>query len=212
MPKKKPVKEKKIKKVKKNYAPAVITIFITLIVLLIIGYKHNVFESQNFQTIEAEQDGSFKVFNHNVKDVMLNSEIKVPGTNQIVTLKNGKADFSEDEAQGTIQMENVFRVVKIGNNDFNVFGIVTVNYGGSGDFNYIVLYHATEQLFEYSDFSNIGDRIIVNSIDQLSKVVNEKFVVGINYLDRGPNAPMSDKPTINKTLKLDVIKSKFTSD
>lgn len=206
---------------KTNYKPAFITIGIALAVLFFIGYKNSqgldktivsYGTDPTFQTVERTGVKN-KTFENNVKEIMYNTEVTVPGTNQTVSLMNGKATFSEDGANGTIQMGDQFAVVRLGDNNFNVFGEVVVNYGGSGDFNYVVLYHATRQLFENTDFSNIGDRIIVKSLEPTVKnKPADGYTLNVNYLDRGPNTPMSDTPTNPKTLSLEVKENKFTND
>ncbi len=216
MPKKSPAKPKKF-----SYKPAVITIAIALGVLFFIGFKHSegldkAFISYGtdvtYQTVERAGIKN-KLFEHNVKNVMMNTQIKVPGTNQIVSLVNGVGEFEEDGANGTIQLGDQFAVVKLGENDFNVFANVIVNYGGSGDFVYVVLYHATNQLFQYEDFSNVGDRVPVKSLIPVieGRPING-YALDVNYLERANNAPMSDTPDIKKTLSLNVKNNKFTND
>ncbi|TXG76480.1 hypothetical protein E6Q11_04430 [Candidatus Dojkabacteria bacterium] len=216
MPKKSPAKLKKL-----SYKPAVITIAIALGVLFFIGFKQSegidkTFVSYGtdvtFQTVERNGIKN-KTFENNVKNVMSNTLIKVPGTNQTVSLVNGKADFNEGGASGNIMLGDQFAVVKLGENNFNVLGNVVVNYGGSGDFVYVVLFHATNQLFQYEDFSNVGDRVPVKSLIPVieGKPING-YKLDVNYLDRGHTAPMSDTPTFKKTLTLEVKDNKFTND
>lgn len=205
------------KKAKISYIPAFLTLSIALSVLFFIGYKSSIdndslaSQSGTNLTFQTEENG--KEFKYDVKKLMHNTEVTVPGTKQIVSLVDGKADFSEDGGSGTIQMGDTFSVVDLGKNDFNVFGVVTVNYGGSGDFVYVVLYYADAQLFQNTDFSNVGDRVIMESLQANSKKnKNGSYTLNVNYLDRGPTAPMSDTPTIKKTLPLEVKDNKFTND
>lgn len=166
----------------------------------------------SFTTTEMNS-GKEEKFTYNVEEIMKNSEVKIPETNILVSLKNGQANFSDGVLSGQVTMGDVFSLVEISENDFDVYGVITVNTGGSGEFVYVVIYHATSQLFENTDSLSVGDRVIVKNIIPLSKNINsDAYVMGVNYLERRENQPMSDMPSVEKLLKARVKSHMFVEN
>ncbi|MFA7193807.1 MAG: hypothetical protein WC087_02740 [Candidatus Paceibacterota bacterium] len=90
-----------------------------------------------------------------------------------------------------------------GRNDF-VF-LITHQPGGSGTFYYAVAVLDTKNGYVGSDGYLLGDRIAPQTID-ISPNPRHKNVIVVNYVDRGPEEPMTTQPSFGKSayLKLDV--------
>lgn len=73
------------------------------------------------------------------------------------------------------------------------------NFGGSGFFYYLVGGSLNNGQVEYSQPIALGDRIQIVSLMVDDPMNGNNGQVTVNYLDRGPNTPMSSDPTVSKT-------------
>lgn len=94
---------------------------------------------------------------------------------------------------------------------------LAVNSGGSGVFEYLVLFKVASSgdgELEHTSSVFIGDRVAVKSIElteggQSGGQRGDGLQVKVEYLDRGQDEAMSDVPTIPRTLTFAIENGKF---
>lgn len=81
----------------------------------------------------------------------------------------------------------------------NGAAIMISNPGGSGTFYYLIGAVKANNKVIYSSPVALGDRIIIESLTVTDPSENDNGIITVDYLDRGPNDPMSTTPTIKTT-------------
>lgn len=134
------------------------------------------------------------------------STLQIPDTNFTVTLKDGKAEYSDSDMQGNVSLSNPYFSIET-SDGYDTFSTMNYTTGGSGEFIAIALFHTIENSTVFANTYTIGDRIKVENIEKISGD-KDVYEIKVDYLDREENAPMATDPTIKKsvTLKVDTHK------
>jgi len=164
----------------------------------------------NPSVIMKNQDGSGES-TFTVRQLLENAQVTIPDTGATVSLVDGKGEFDAgDGTAGIIELGNVFAKVSTGENDYDLYGVINVNYGGSGTFVYIVLLHATSQELNNTSSVPIEDRVIVKSIVPSSEnPQSTNYKIEVNYLGREESETMAQDPTIPMKLYFPIDNHKF---
>lgn len=113
-----------------------------------------------------------------------------------VTLKNGRNDGDDSSFIPTetyLTGEPAYGDINSDKKNDTVVLLVQ-NSGGSGVFVYIAGYVSGNVAYKGSNAVFVGDRISPTQV-----TIDDKGVIKLSYLDRAPNDPMSETPTIPKT-------------
>jgi cytoskeletal protein RodZ len=137
------------------------------------------------------------------------STLQIPDTNFTVTLKDGKAEYSDSDMQGNVSLSNPYFSIET-SDGYDTFSTMNYTTGGSGEFIAIALFHTIENSTVFANTYTIGDRIKVENIEKISGD-KDVYEIKVDYLDREENAPMATDPTIKKSVTLKVDTHKIVS-
>ena len=165
-------------------------------------YKFNYLASQPEHDVDGNRGPSFD---------LKNTTYSIDGT--LVTLLDGS---SEEGIPGSTQktVTNYFgnEVRTDLNNDGreDIVFLLTQNTGGTGTFFYVVAALNTEEGFKGSEGFFLGDRIAPQTTE-ISEDPGHQNVIIVNYMDRDEKQPMSEEPSVGKSiwLKLDTETLQF---
>ncbi|CAN5755382.1 hypothetical protein BH11PAT2_BH11PAT2_02170 [soil metagenome] len=142
---------------------------------------------------------------NSVSDDYKNSEYTIEGSP--VRLVNGVAETETvpGSASKTVTryFGNELRTDLNGDGKEDVVFLLTQSGGGSGTFYYVVAALATNNGYIGSDGYLLGDRIAPQTTE-VSQNPRQKYVIVVNYADRGPHDPMSAIPSIGKSVYLKI--------
>lgn len=144
-----------------------------------------------------------------IKAAVNTSTLLIPDTSFTVTLRDGKADFSDEITQGSVQLSEPYVSVQT-SEGIDTFSTMQYSTGGSGEFVAIALFHTIDGTTTFANAYVIGDRVTVQNIKKIAGDKNV-YTMQVEYLDRDENAPMSAEPTIKKSLTIQVDKHKIVS-
>ncbi|MDA8611365.1 META domain-containing protein [Candidatus Pacebacteria bacterium] len=120
-----------------------------------------------------------------------------------INLHNGLAETKSSPGSASKNTTRYFgnELITDLNNDGreDVVFILTQETGGSGTFYYAVSSLNTENGYVGSEGYLLGDRIAPQTTE-LSQNPSHKNVIVVNYSDRAPNDPMTEKPSIGKSI------------
>ncbi len=131
------------------------------------------------------------------------SMVKVPDTSFVVSLTDGKAEFSDSETQGNVSVSEPYYWVKT-QDGYDVFSVMSYSTGGLEEFVNVALFQETKGKITYKGSFPIGDRVIVSGIEKESEGDGE-YMIKVNYLDRAEEDLMSDAPSLEKSTSFEVI-------
>ncbi len=118
-----------------------------------------------------------------------------------VALQNGTAKFSEGNVKGTLTLGDIAVEKEVGGAKFVVTSLA-VNSGGSGVFQYIVLFEDSGSALTDKSYALVGDRVSITGI-RVDTVTDNggkaQAVVSVSYLDRDKGEPMSATPSVPRT-------------
>lgn len=176
---------------------------VLLIVLLIIVIAA-VFVFKNKKTDEIKPTQTANT----ITTVSLNSAtVHVPELDVDVVLSQGQGEFPVLDTP-------VIGYVAIGKNIATepplALSTLAVNGGGSGIFEYLVLFRQSSGgVMEHTSSVFIGDRVEVTSITFVKNNNGQPTGAKVSYLDRSPDDAMAEAPTIPRTLEVSIKDSKF---
>lgn len=199
MAKKSASKKKSLPKRHARDNKLLILLFILLAFVLVMAYMSMDFKKSKHSTYSKEQTVA----------AVNSSTVTIPDTSFAVTLVNGTGEFSDDMVVGTVTLSEPYFSVKSGSG-YDTFAVMTYNTGGSGEFVAVALFQTKNGKATYRGSYPVGDRVVVEDITKLSGD-KTNYVVNVNYLDREEDAPMTDAPTIQKTLTFNVDNHRITT-
>jgi hypothetical protein len=144
-----------------------------------------------------------------LKQSVNSTTLLIPETDFTVTLTEGKAEFLDKDVNGYITMSSPYFSIET-SEGYDTFAVMTYNTGGSGEFVAIGLFHTIEDSTVYANSYVLGDRITVENIEKISGD-KDIYEIKVDYLDRDENTPMTAKPTVKKTVTLQVNTHKITT-
>jgi hypothetical protein len=132
-----------------------------------------------------------------------NATYSIEGT--AIKLNNGYAETEVVEGSAaklvTRYFGNELQTDLDSDGDDDLVFLLTQESGGSGMFYYAVAALKTEQGYVGSDGYFLGDRIAPQSID-VSQNPRHKNVIVVNVAERAVGAPMTDSPSVGKSIYL----------
>ena len=136
-----------------------------------------------------------------------NVRVQVPLVESEVVLENGTAQLpSEDEASGgTVTVSAPYATA-----GEDQFAIMSVNYGGSGTFVYLVMFAPDEQgALVQSGLYSLGDRVVVESINPQGG--GSRYSVLVTYLGYAAGESYADQPTERVSANVPIINHSIMS-
>ncbi|MEK7607937.1 MAG: hypothetical protein AAB484_03425 [Patescibacteria group bacterium] len=130
-----------------------------------------------------------------------------------IALSNGRAQFTSDNVKGTILLGDV-AVEKTINGVKYVLATLAVNSGGSGTFQYVVLFEDKDGNLTDKSYSLVGDRVNITGLraDDVTGVSGGSgLLVSVSYLDHDKGEPLSAQPSVPRTKILVVENDMFNS-
>ncbi len=146
------------------------------------------------------------------KQLLKTVTVKMTNLPQSVTLVNGMAEFAVEDTpiKGSIVLGNVAEVRGTGSRT-DVLVTMVVDYGGSGNFVYLVLFENQAGTLVQKSYALLGDRIKVNQVEVVDSTKNGvDYLVKVNILDRTESEPMAAVPTVTKILNYSVKAGQLT--
>ncbi|MFA6095383.1 MAG: hypothetical protein WC767_00895 [Candidatus Paceibacterota bacterium] len=127
-----------------------------------------------------------------------------------VTLADGKATFTipGSSSKGSVSLGDV-AISKDSNGRKDVLAILNVSSGGSGTFQYVVLFEDKGGVLTDKSYVSVGDRVTVTGIRADDISAGGDYVVSVSYLGRKDGEPMTAKATVAKTKILVVAGGAF---
>lgn len=163
-----------------------IIVLIGVIVLIVVKYNQSVYEGVK-SSADFKNGTSYSV------------------GDRMVTLQNGKAEVVDAPGSASKTIIQYFGNEVEGDFDGNgkddVAFIITQNSGGSGTFYYMVAALKIGETYIGTNAVLLGDRIAPQSTEfKFGQII-------VNYADRKPDEPFSEKPTVGKSKYLEVTVS-----
>lgn len=146
-----------------------------------------------------------------ISNLVSSSAVVIPDLDIRVPLQNGNGAFKIDDATGAVSVSEPYFSVKI-DDSYDVYSVMTVNSGGSGEFVNIAQFKVIDGNAAYIDAYAIGDRVKVTEIIGPVQSNDGNYELTVGYLDRVADAPMSDTPTVPKNITVSVLNSKFVNN
>ena len=126
-----------------------------------------------------------------------NTSLRVPDQTVRVSLRGGAGSFTEGPVRGNVTLVSVLASRKTPDGSYDAFANVVSDTGGSGTFQYLVLFRLTAQTIEDTSYVFVGDRVQLVSATPGPDTANG-YQLAVTYLDRAPNEPLSAAPTVSK--------------
>jgi hypothetical protein len=137
-------------------------------------------------------------------NIVLGSEITVPETQGVqLKLTASTQEFKKGDERGSVTLGDLFVATQAGES-IDVLGYVNVNHGGSGTQQYLILERIGQGGKHHTSSLFIGDRVPVKSLTLQKSNSGGAYEVVISYLERQPDEPMVNAPTVPKTLVVTV--------
>lgn len=148
-----------------------------------------------------------------------NAAITIPETNQLVGLTHGNGKFETGSSAnvGTLTVltpivtKFIPGVLHTNSPRIDILAPMAINYGGSGNFIYIVLFNDTGQAAIEKSYAFLGDRVIITSINLIEAQGNEEYRAAVTYLDHASGTALASPPTLEKVIELEVLDGKFVT-
>jgi hypothetical protein len=180
---------------KESSLPIILILLAIAAVILFVNIKPNQ-EDEIYTSTQLEQ-------------AVNSSTLQVPSTTFRTTLENGKAEFSDEDANGYIMMSAPYFSIET-SEGYDTFAVMNFNTGGSGEFVAIALFHTLENSTVYANSFDLGDRVTVENIEKISGN-KDVYEIRVDYLDKEENAPLVAEPTLKKSVTLQVDTHKITT-
>ncbi len=206
----------------------VITVII-IIILVFIGYMiwggkgSTVTNSNTDKTTETDRGGisrdDFQATDKDSTDATLlgrlrSASVSASESDSRVALSNGKAQFTSLSVKGTITLGDVAVEKTIDDGSKYVLATLSVNSGGSGTFQYVVLFEDKDGTLTDKSYSLVGDRVKVTGLraDPVTGVSGGSgLVVSVSYLDHDKGEPLAAQPSVPHTKILVIENGLFNS-
>ncbi len=141
-----------------------------------------------------------------ISSLVNTATVSIPEMNTEVLLQNGSGEFVVDGARGAVTVSEPYFSVKT-DDGHDLYAVMTVNTGGSGEFVNVALFKNENGDVEYIGAYPMGDRVKVTEINGPIQSQNGEYTLTVDYLDRSPDAPMVEAPTIPKTKTIEIVSS-----
>lgn len=136
-----------------------------------------------------------------IKAYMENASVTLPDSDILVLLKNGKGETQTENEVATVTILPPYFSVKTADG-YDLFGVMTYNTGGSGEFTDIVHFHKGADGVTFKGSYPVGDRVTVTNMMGQVQSKDETYSLTVAYLGRAVGKPMSDAPTDKETLTI----------
>lgn len=146
-----------------------------------------------------------------ISNIVNSSSVIVPDIDIRVPLQGGRGQFEKDESVGFVTISDPYFSVKT-ESGYDVYSVMVVNTGGSGEFVNVAQFKVVDGSAAYQNAYPVGDRVKVTEISGPVQSKDGNYKLTITYLDRTANAPMSDTPTIPKSINIFISNSSFDNN
>jgi hypothetical protein len=187
-----------------------ITILLLLLVAVVIGgYVYITYlKNPTFKSLFGDQASSTPVTLSlgEAEQLLKTATIDLDDVSQGVTLVNGNAEFSAEDTpiKGSVTLGNIIEIQKVGDR-VDVLTTMVVDYGGSGNFVYLVLFENKQGKLVQKSMVLLGDRVKVSEVETGNSIkTGVDYLVDVFILDRGENESMATVPSVPKTINLSV--------
>ncbi|MDO8579553.1 MAG: hypothetical protein Q7R72_01630 [bacterium] len=200
-----------------------IIVIIIIIVLVVIGYM--AWGAKNAPApadtdgspVSTEEDGvnrdDFAVTDKDTTDATLlarlgSVSVSAGESGDRTALVKGMAQFTSENVKGMIVLGDVAVEKVVGDTKYVVTSL-SVNSGGSGTFNYVVLFEDRDGNLTDKSYSLVGDRVKITGLR--ADEVSGGLIVSVSYMDHDKGEPLAAFPTVPRTKILVVDGGVFNS-
>ncbi len=117
-------------------------------------------------------------------------KVFVPIANKTISLTGSTTQFGSvdepNESFGTVTLGEL-----VAEHNEMIFTTIAANYGGSGEFFYLVAFVPTASGYQSAGYTSIGDRVDIEKL-----TVNDDGVITLDYLDHSADQAMADAPNV----------------
>jgi hypothetical protein len=210
-----------------------VLVFIAIIALIIFSYifyvnykndnKSSSTETENMPTVVDEPEEASPAITPESQDELStgsqeasmqlpNATVSIPEfENATVKLVNGEADYKNGNEQAHVYMMPDLYAERVTDQGYDLFGVMSVSYGGSGSEIYLVMFQYYADSLKHTDSIWIGDRVNVEQIGTRNSQNPEvDYDSVVQYLEHGKDQAMAETPNVKKTMTAGVKDHKFT--
>lgn len=144
-------------------------------------------------------------------DTLNEAEVAVPELGITAKLEGGEADFTDGGlVTGSVRLVSVLGQKALEDGSYDVFANLSVDTGGTGTFNYVSLFHVSDEGVENTSATFVGDRVVVEGVTFGEDLPEGGYRLSINYLGRDLGDAMASEPTVADSLELRVANHEIT--
>lgn len=141
-----------------------------------------------------------------VPTVLSSVTVEVPDVDVPIVLSSGSAELPPEGSGGYVKVGAPYEEV-----GSDAFAIMSVNYGGSGVFEYLVMFTLGEDgVFRQSGLYSLGDRVVVESIEAQGE--GRRYSVLVTYLTHTDSQSYADAPTEKITANVPIVNHSIQSN
>ena len=129
--------------------------------------------------------------------------VTVPDSTFVVTLTDGKGEFSDDIVSGNINISEPYYSVKSGKS-YDSFAVMTYNTGDLEESVAIALFQLKNGKSIYKGSYPVGEGVVVGSISNGQETGDGGYIINVGYLDKIEGEPMTEVPIEQKILSFTV--------
>ena len=136
---------------------------------------------------------------------------QTPGDPKI-RLTNGSGEYNQDGYKAFVSLLPEYSVDRQTAEGYDLFSVISVNYGGSGNFMYLTLFQDVADVVSEKDSVLLGSQIRVTGLTiQKDASGKGEYLVIVSFNELGPNQAMSETPKVSVTKTFTVKKHAFIS-
>lgn len=157
-------------------------------------------------TIAPTSAEQAKVATNTASLALQNVKVRIPDLNVEVQLVDGRAEYENGDDRAYVYMMPDFYEEHETSQGTDMFGIYTVNYGGSGEFFYLGIWQDYNGVITPMDVEPLDDRIKMESLEVTPGATPDaQYTVTVKYMTHGPDQAMVDAPNtpVTKTYKVE---------
>lgn len=144
-------------------------------------------------------------------EAISSAEVQIPELNITAKLAGGEADFTDGgQVAGSVRLVSVLGQKALPDGSYHVFANLSVDTGGTGTFNYVSLFHVSDEGVNNTSAVFVGDRVAIEEVTFGDDLPEGGYRLSINYLGRDLGDAMASEPTVADSLELRVAEHEIT--
>jgi hypothetical protein len=168
-----------------------------LILLIFLGFVLVIV----YSSLDLKKDRSYS--REEIISLVNSSMVTIPDSSFVVTLIDGKGEFSDDVVSGDISISEPYYSVKSGKS-YDSFAVMTYNMGDLEESVAIALFQLKNGKSIYRGSYPMGEGVVAGSISNGQETGDGGYIINVGYLDKIEGEPMTEVPIEQKILSFTV--------